>query len=183
MADQILSATRPHGAGMHQAWRERRQAHVRRATETDSPAYGQSSRQSRHGIGEVIRARRRELGLTQEDLAQRVCNLGDELRQSDVSRMEHGKVTLPRYQRMACLAAALELSLGDLLSRAGWDGAEHASWEPDGTRPRVSEEHVASRTSSLVSSYPHDDTVIARAEASLAETEIVLSRFRETARS
>jgi transcriptional regulator with XRE-family HTH domain len=136
----------------------------------------------------VIKARRQELGLTQEDLALRVCNLGDELRQSDISRMEHGKITLPRYQRMSRLAAALELSLGDLLGRAGWGGAQSANWDggagrgdiPDraGAIPDRGSGDGTGETALPVSSSPHMDQVIARAEASLKQTGIALRQYR-----
>ena len=47
-------------------------------------------------LGDAIRARRLELGWTQEELAERIA-VGDEtFRQSDVSRLERGKVALPR---------------------------------------------------------------------------------------
>ena len=78
-------------------------------------------------LGEAIRIRRRELGLSQEDLARRIADHGDAaFRQSDVSRLERGKVTLPRRERLEHMAAVLGLSLGDLLARSGWTGADAA---------------------------------------------------------
>jgi transcriptional regulator with XRE-family HTH domain len=78
-------------------------------------------------LGDAIRTRRRELGWSQEDLAQRIAAHGDEaFRQSDVSRLERGKVTLPRRERLEHIAAVLELSLGELLARSGWTGATSA---------------------------------------------------------
>jgi len=68
-------------------------------------------------LGEFIRARRMELGLTQEALAARV---GGDMRQAEISRLEHDRVTLPRRERMEALAAALEVSLGDLFVSTGW---------------------------------------------------------------
>lgn len=78
-------------------------------------------------LGDAIRTRRRELGWSQEDLAKRIADHGDEaFRQSDVSRLERGKVTLPRRERLEHIAAVLGLSLGDLLARSGWTGAASA---------------------------------------------------------
>lgn len=68
-------------------------------------------------LGEVIRRRRCELGLTQEALAERI---GGGMRQSDVSKVERGEVTLPRRRRLEQIAAALETSLGTMMTEAGW---------------------------------------------------------------
>jgi len=78
-------------------------------------------------LGEAIRSRRQELHWSQEDLAKRIADHGDAaFRQSDVSRLERGKVTLPRRERLEHIAAVLGLSLGDLLARSGWSGAVSA---------------------------------------------------------
>lgn len=78
-------------------------------------------------LGDAIRTRRQELGWSQEELAKRIADHGDgTFRQSDVSRLEHGKVTLPRRERLEHIAAVLGLSLGDLLARSGWTGAASA---------------------------------------------------------
>ncbi len=68
-------------------------------------------------LGTFIRERRKQLGLTQEQLAERVA---DGVRQSEVSRLEHDRVTLPRRDRLEQLAAALDVSIGELLLRTGW---------------------------------------------------------------
>ena len=81
-------------------------------------------------LGEALRRRRLELGWTQETLAARVADLGGDLRQSDVSRLERGKIGLPRRDRLARIAAALDLSLGELLARSGWAGADDAFNQP-----------------------------------------------------
>lgn len=70
-----------------------------------------------HTLGTFIRERRRELGLTQEQLADRV---GGRTRQSEISRLERNLIMLPRRERLAALAAALEITPGDLLVRSGW---------------------------------------------------------------
>lgn len=68
-------------------------------------------------LGAFIRERRKQLGLTQEQLAERIA---DGVRQSEVSRLEHDRVTLPRRDRLEQLAAALDVSIGELLLRTGW---------------------------------------------------------------
>lgn len=68
-------------------------------------------------LGEAIRLRRLELGMSQEELAERI---GPDMRQSDVSRLERGKITFPRLERLNQIAAALGLSMGTLLVEAGW---------------------------------------------------------------
>src|SRR5919107_1206427 len=57
---------------------------------------GMDSREDRQTLGEAIKVRRRELGWSQEELARRMLEQGDAtFRQSDVSRLERGKVVLP----------------------------------------------------------------------------------------
>lgn len=72
-------------------------------------------------LGQVILKRRAELGLTQEQLAERI---GVSVRQSEVSRLERDYVALPRRYRLEQIARALDLPLGELLVRSGWAGAE-----------------------------------------------------------
>jgi transcriptional regulator with XRE-family HTH domain len=68
-------------------------------------------------FGQAIRHRRVELGLTQEELAERV---GENVRQSEISRLERDYVALPRRSRLEALARALEVSPGYLLVHSGW---------------------------------------------------------------
>lgn len=68
-------------------------------------------------LGTFIRRRRRQLGLTQEELAARV---GDSVRQSDISRLERDGVSLPRRNRLEHIARALDVSLGTLMRQTGW---------------------------------------------------------------
>lgn len=76
-------------------------------------------------LGATIRQRRRDLGLSQEQLADRVAELGDAaFRQADVSRIEQGRVGLPRRERLGALARALGMPVGELLARSGWAGAD-----------------------------------------------------------
>lgn len=85
-------------------------------------------------LGQLIRERRMDLGLTQEELAERV---GAGVRQSEISRLERNRVTLPRRQRMVEIAQALDIPVGLLLARSGWVGAETIDAElPD---PAVAE--------------------------------------------
>ena len=79
-------------------------------------------------LGMTIRARRIELGLTQEELAGRV---GGRLRQSEISRLERDVVTLPRRPRLEAIAAALDLPVGELLARSGWVGANEIAARND----------------------------------------------------
>lgn len=75
-------------------------------------------------LGQFIRERRMDLGLTQEQLAERV---GEGVRQAEISRLEQDRVSLPRRQRLEAIAAALDVSIGDLLVTTGWIGAEHVA--------------------------------------------------------
>jgi transcriptional regulator with XRE-family HTH domain len=72
-------------------------------------------------LGKFIQRRRAELGLTQEQLAEKV---GPGVRQAEISRLEHDRITLPRRQRLEQIAIALDVPLGTLLARSGWAGAE-----------------------------------------------------------
>ena len=83
-------------------------------------------------LGSVIRARRKELGWTQEELAERISALDEYVRQSDISRIERDDIALPRRQRLARIAGALNLTLGELLALSGWAGADaHFANEAD----------------------------------------------------
>jgi transcriptional regulator with XRE-family HTH domain len=92
-------------------------------------------------LGQIIRARRAALGLSQEMLAARVRDLGGDITQADVSRIELGRVELPRRRRLERLASALGLSLGELLEASGWMGAVerfNAADPPLAPQPRAS---------------------------------------------
>jgi transcriptional regulator with XRE-family HTH domain len=75
-------------------------------------------------LGAVVRARRIELGWTQEYLAERISADGEYVRQSEISRIENGRIALPRRERLERIAEVLGLSLGELLASSGWTGAE-----------------------------------------------------------
>jgi transcriptional regulator with XRE-family HTH domain len=87
-------------------------------------------------LGAFIRRRRLELGLTQEALAEMI---GGGVRQAEISRLEHDRVTLPRRQRLEQIAAALDVPLGELLVRSGWTGADEID-RPDGNHQGAIEE-------------------------------------------
>jgi transcriptional regulator with XRE-family HTH domain len=105
-------------------------------------------------LGNYIRERRQDLGLTQEDLAARI---GGTATQAEISRLERGTIILPRRARLDALASALEVSIGALLMHSGWLTQEEGD--------DVDAESV---------SLPQSDTVTLM--AMLAETE----RIRQT---
>lgn len=74
-------------------------------------------------LGPTIRARRLALGLTQEQLAERVSTPADYVRQGEISRIESGRVKFPAPARLARIALALGMQPGDLLAASGWYGA------------------------------------------------------------
>jgi transcriptional regulator with XRE-family HTH domain len=68
-------------------------------------------------FGDFIRERRLHLNLTQEQLAER---MGGAYTQSEISRLERGHIGLPRLSTIIRLAAAMEVSVGDVLIAGGW---------------------------------------------------------------
>jgi transcriptional regulator with XRE-family HTH domain len=98
-------------------------------------------------FGQVIRQRRMELGLTQEELAERV---GENIRQSEISRLERDYIMLPRRSRLEAIARALEVSPIYLLMRSGWM-EEDDSLGPSATPETPVKE--APETSPAVASY------------------------------
>jgi transcriptional regulator with XRE-family HTH domain len=142
---------------------------------------------SPRSLGATIKRRRQELGWSQEDFAARVASRGDwAFRQSDVSRLERGKVLLPHRERLTQIAAVLELPLGELLAQSGWAGADslfpagpaatatlvlppHGAEVPEITpEPRVRpiEESAGWRE------------VMAQARATLAESQAIVARCK-----
>lgn len=73
-------------------------------------------------LGQYILERRKALGLTQEQIADR---MGHNVRQSEISRLERNHVMLPRRQRLELLAAALETTIADLLGKTEWISHGH----------------------------------------------------------
>jgi transcriptional regulator with XRE-family HTH domain len=75
-------------------------------------------------LGNYVRERRMDLGLTQEELAFRI---GSSVTQAEISRLERGAIAFPRRRRLEALAAALEVTLGALLIHSGWLTSEEAA--------------------------------------------------------
>jgi transcriptional regulator with XRE-family HTH domain len=67
-------------------------------------------------LATFIRERRQDLGLTQQQLGERV---GEGIGQSEISRLEMGTVSTPRPKRLIALAKALDVPFGELLLRTG----------------------------------------------------------------
>jgi len=78
-------------------------------------------------LGTYIRERRQDLGLSQEQLAERV---GGAYGQSDISRIERGHIELPRLATLVSLATALEVPVGNLLIASGWFNESHFATMP-----------------------------------------------------
>ena len=83
-------------------------------------------------LGTCIRLRRKMLGLSQEQLAERMSTGMRYVRQTEVSRLELDKVSLPRRDRLEALARALDLPLGELLSLSGWNARRAPDRQPSG---------------------------------------------------
>jgi len=109
-------------------------------------------------LGQLIRERRMELNLTQEELAERV---GEGVRQSEISRLERNRVTLPRRQRMEQIAAALDIPVGVLLARSGWAGAETIEDSGDGIEGGVTHAAIESFAGEPVAALSSDPEPVA----------------------
>jgi transcriptional regulator with XRE-family HTH domain len=90
-------------------------------------------------LGNFLRERRMDLGLSQEQLAERI---GGTASQAEISRLERGQVMLPRRGRMEALAAALDISLGALLVHSGWLTEDERSDIDDSPQPEEPVERV-----------------------------------------
>jgi hypothetical protein len=83
--------------------------------------------------------------------------------------LERDRVTLPRRERLARIAAALDLPLGQLLAASGWEGFP---------TPRVflsGADRTASRTTAAVGGLHR---AIERLRQTRQETEVVLAAIR-----
>lgn len=78
----------------------------------------------RKALGAVIRDRRHAFGMTLEQLAILASDDLVFLRQSDIFRIEGGRIELPRRVRLERIAVALDIPRGELLVQAGWDDAD-----------------------------------------------------------
>ena len=66
-------------------------------------------------LGQLLRRRRQELGLSQRKLAA-LAHMSD----SSIARLEHGRFSAPRPAKLSLLAAALKLSRADIFVQAGY---------------------------------------------------------------
>ena len=78
-------------------------------------------------FGSYIRERRQQLGLSQDQLAER---MGEPYRQADISRLEDGQDEPPRLGTLNRLALALEVQVGDLLIVSDWFASGHGASRP-----------------------------------------------------
>ena len=134
-------------------------------------------------LGTFIRERRQDLGLTQDELADRI---GGSVRQAEISRLEGGAVALPRRKRLEALAAALEVSLGELLVRSGWmqEGDQLATaiaasprngWTPDEVEALSSENMLA-----LLEAVAAAETMVTEATKTLERAQATLTELKRT---
>src|SRR5687768_6772953 len=73
------------------------------------------SRPTRPPLNDIVTARRMELGLTQEQVAERV-NMSQEW----VTKVERGRIKRPRVPSLLALADVLQLEAHDLIMAAGY---------------------------------------------------------------
>jgi transcriptional regulator with XRE-family HTH domain len=66
-------------------------------------------------LGQLLRRRRQELGLSQRKLAA-VAHMSD----SSIARLEYGRFSAPRPAKLSLLATALKLSRADIFVQAGY---------------------------------------------------------------
>jgi transcriptional regulator with XRE-family HTH domain len=86
--------------------------------------------------------------------------------QSDVSRLERDKITLPRRDRLERIADALDIPLGELLASSGWadadrfftpsatddrEGPEERGAQPGSVRPEAPSSSAPSRLQEALS--------------------------------
>ncbi|HEX5500742.1 MAG TPA: helix-turn-helix transcriptional regulator [Thermomicrobiales bacterium] len=142
-------------------------------------------------LGDVIRRRRLDLGWSQEELAVRASSTHDDVRQSDISRLELGKVGLPRRARLTRIAAALDLPLGELLERSGWMGTTRLAASVSPATPvgpaaggdiaeAWSDEPLAEPPLRAAGSVGRLHEAIAAARLTMARSGETLARARET---
>jgi len=124
-------------------------------------------------LGTLIRERRQDLGLTQEELAERI---GESMRQAEISRLEHDRISLPRRDRLESIAAALEVSLGELLVRTGWmtegDALATAMLHQQGAEATVPE--------ALDTGVMELQTMVEEAAQTLAQTQELIATIRRS---
>lgn len=83
----------------------------------NSASAGDAARQPYSSLGELIRRRRLELGLTQKEVEART---GGYLSQNYISQVERGEVERPAFDRLEAFAAILQMPVNDLKIAAGY---------------------------------------------------------------
>ncbi|MEJ7902022.1 MAG: helix-turn-helix transcriptional regulator, partial [Thermomicrobiales bacterium] len=103
----------------------------------------------RLGVGELIRERRRVLGIrSQQDLADRVG-----VNRPHISKIESGKIALPQPELRRRLCEVLGISDKEILMAAGWIAEEGDAYLP---RASASEERIRS----ILRTLPEDDLAL-----------------------
>ncbi len=130
-------------------------------------------------LGEFVRECRETLGLTQEELAERI---DQGVRQSEVSRLENDRISLPRRARLEQLAVALEVSLGDLMVRTRWmsdEGEGGRQAPPAGAAPtRAGDDEVTTRLDAVEVAIADARAAVAAADDRLRSAAEALERIR-----
>lgn len=127
---------------------------------------------SPQSLGQTIRQRRIELGLTQEELAERI---GDGVRQSEVSRLERDRILLPRRERLERIAEAIQMTVGELLAQSGWAGASFP--RDEGHATEASPRQLAQPIRTTASDLNRLRWAIMQAEFNCAQAKILLARI------
>ncbi len=67
-------------------------------------------------MGALIRARRIERRMSQQALAERISTTGAAVTRFTITRVERGRVSLPRHDLLERIAQALDMPIGELLA-------------------------------------------------------------------
>ena len=130
-------------------------------------------------LGEFVRECRETLGLTQEELAERI---DEGVRQSEVSRLENDRISLPRRARLEQLAVALEVTLGDLMVHTRWmsdEGEGGRQAPPAGAAPtRAGDDEVTTRLDAVEVAITDVRSALAAVDVRLRSATEALERAR-----
>lgn len=129
-------------------------------------------------LGLVVRARRRELGLTQEQFAEL---LGEGVRQSEVSRLERGHVSLPRRERLLRIGEVLDVPVGKLLMLTAWADTGREPGRPP-ARIEFQPVSAAPRPQGPQGQRRPIDEIICNARATMERTREILDSLNGTER-
>jgi len=133
-------------------------------------------------LGKFIQRRRVELGFTQEQLAEMI---GPGVRQSEISRLEHDRISLPRRQRLEQIAVALDVSLGELLARSGWADADRLFDESASTPPAEPDTTLildGSETLALSDALVRAEQLIAQSDTIIEQSQATYDQARRAVR-